>query len=108
MKISYQNLYIILFCVSQSISAVTLHNKSNTLIRYKIFKKDFIQKGYNIDPWPKSFGKIAPYSLKRIKNLDPKIDYIVTFYDVYNYKNNKVYEIKGATKKLNFKIDTIM
>lgn len=84
---------------------MTLHNKSNKLIRYNIFKKDFVQKGYNIDPLPKSFGKIPARSSKKIKELNPRHDYIVTFYDVYNFNNNKVFEINATTQQLHFKID---
>lgn len=105
MKISYHKLFIMILCISQSISGITLHNKSNKLIRYKIFKKDFLQKGYNIDPLPKSFGKIQAGSSKEIKELNPSHDYIVTFYDVYNFNNNKVIEISGSTQELSFEID---
>ena len=105
MKISYQQLFIMFLCMSQSISAVMLYNKSNATIRFNIFKKDFIQQGYNFDPLPKKFGKITPHSCKKIKNLDPKYDYVVTFYDVYNFHNNKVLEIKGSTRELDFTVD---
>lgn len=105
MKISYHKLFIMILCISQSISAVILHNNSNKLIRYNIFKKDFVQKGYNIDPLPKSFGKIQGQSSKKIKELDPQHDYIVIFYDVYNCNNNKVFEISGSTQELSFEID---
>lgn len=98
MKISYQQICILLLCVSQSISAITLYNKSNTTIRFNIFKKDYLQQFYNIDPLPKSFGKIAPQSYKKTKKLDPSCEYTVTFYDVYNAQNNKVITIKGDQK----------
>ena len=108
MKVSYQQLFIMFLCMSQSISAVTLYNESNSTIRFNIFKKNFIQQGYNIDPLPKKFGKIAPHSSQHIKNLDPKYDYIVTFYDVYNFQNNKIMTFKGSTKKLSFEPDNIV
>ena len=105
MKISYQQLCIMFLCMSQSISAVTLYNNSDTTIRFNIFKKNFAQDCYNFDPLPKKFGKISPGSSNEINNLDPNNDYIVTFYDVYNCKNNKVFVIKGDVDRLSFNID---
>jgi len=100
MKISYQQLCIILLCISQSISAITLHNKSNEIIRFNIFPNDKRLFYFNI--FPKKFGKIAPRSSCKINNLNPDKEYLVTFYDVYNFKNNKMYTISGKTKKLLF------
>ena len=105
MKISYQQLFIMILCIAQPISAITLCNTSNSTIRFNIFKKKLIQHGYKFDPFSKGSGKISPHASYQINNLDPNDDYTVTFYDVYNCKNNKVFTVKGNKRKLLFRID---
>ena len=105
MKTSYQQLCIMFLCMFQSISAITLYNKSDTPIRFNIFKKNFAEHCYSFDPFPKKFGKISAHSFTEVKKLDPKSDYVVTFYDVYNCKNNKIFIIKCNTKKISFTTD---
>lgn len=100
MKISYQQLFILLLCFSHSISAITLYNKSNETIRFNVFPND--KRLFHFNIFPKKFGKIAPRSSCKINNLDPEKEYLVTFYDVYNYQNNKMYSVSGKTKKLLF------
>jgi len=100
MKLSYQQLCIFLLC-TETINATTLHNNSNISIKFNIFKKQWIL----YQPFPEYSGTLQPQSSKNFDNLNPEIDYIITFYDVHNAQHNQRHFITGATKNVTFQTD---
>jgi len=100
MKLSYQQLCFLLLYVP-TINATTLYNNSDVSIKFNIFKKHWIL----YQPFPEYSGTLQPHTSKIFDNLDPEIDYIITFYDVHNAKHNQRNFITGNTKKVTFKTD---
>ena len=101
MKISYQQqLLIIMLTLSQSIDAVILYNKSNNPVKYNIFSKKW--SAIN-QLFPKHTGSIPADSSYEINDLDPSMQYVVTFYNVHDAQYNQRFVIKGSDKKLDFK-----
>ena len=99
MKISYQQLLIIMLTISQSLDAVMLYNKSNNSIKYNIFNKKWSAIS---QLFPKHTGTIPANSSYKINDLDPSIQYVVTFYNVHDAQYNQRFVIKGSDKKLEF------
>lgn len=104
MKISYQQLCLILLCVSQQLPAVTLFNNSDSPIKYNIFNKRWLQLYSFCKPFPKHRGTLAAHESKIINDLDSKTKYVVTFYDVHNAQHNQRYIIQGEAQELIFDI----
>jgi len=102
MRISYQKLFIIFMCIPQLVSATTLHNKSNTCMRFNIFTIDKEKLNFNF--FPKKIGKTSAQSSCNIENLNPQKNYVINLYDVYNFKNNKTYIVSGSTHDVIFEI----
>jgi|GEM_PF-1565723 len=99
MKISYQQLLIIILSFSQSIDAVMLYNKSNNSIKYNIFNKKWSEIN---QLFPKNTGTIPANSSYEVNDLDPSVQYVVTFYNVHDAQYNQRFVIEGSDKKLEF------
>ena len=102
MKISYQQLLVLLLCLTSQLSATTLHNNSDYAIKYNVFNKRWLQLYSFCKPFPKHRGTLQAHASKKIQDLDAKADYVVTFYDVHNAQHNQRHIIKGDRKKLVF------
>jgi hypothetical protein len=104
MKISYQQLLIILLCVSQQTSAITLYNNSDRSIKYNIFSKRWLQLYSFFKPFPIHRGTLSKHTSHKIKDLDKQTKYVITFYDVHNAQHNQRFIIQGNARKLVFDV----
>lgn len=103
MKLSYQQLFVILLCTYQQLSAITLYNNSDNPIKYNIFNKEWLQYSF-FKPFPIARGTLSPHACQKINNLDEQTKYVVTFYDVHNAHHNQRFMIQGDRKKVVFTI----
>ena len=104
MKISYQQLFIILLCAFQQLPAVTLFNNSDSPIKYNVFNKRWLKLYSFCKPFPKHRGTLPAHESKILDDLDSQTKYVVTFYDVHNAQHNQRRIIQGDTQELVFDI----